>query len=543
MRIWLVAIAALLLTGCGLAGGQSPRGTPTLTPPTTPTPSATRTAEPATPPPSPDMARLIAQEKTRQQASGFTVKAEVTGSFDSVNEHWVAIYRPTATPAEYTERLVIYERRGLGLVPLLTEQAHDFYPYVMEGSAFRAGGTEDQPVLTDINGDGLKELPLGYSRTGGNAWQDHWLRIYTVRQGAPVEVPVILPITGLPGIDTDGNGTAAVASGLVDLDGDGVYEVLASDASWELHEPFGHADSPGGSFVLAWDGLRYTNASTRFLAYYNRRIAEDEASLSNCDWHRRDGGESAVDDCLMGAAISMVLDYGHSGRGQAGWTRYREVVRNVNSQRWRDALPGLESDLERSVPPELGANTTPIPTPTPFPGINVLPSYPAPVVAYSQMSRAPFVLMPSQSLTPQTRWQWDLVLKAAAVWEQATDTKLFYPDDGTSWTEAQYSPPPSYPIVAVYFGEGEPCIPGGGSPPRGYEPGALGGLCIAQSWCPLMDTIRSLGFVLGLAEAPLTRQGIMGGLAKSTCPDVDAIGKEISLEEIETVRLLHGPEP
>ena len=150
-----------------------------------------------------------------------------------------------------------------------------------------------------------------------------------------------LPATGLLGGDYDDDGTSAVSRELRDLDGDGVMEIIATDAAWELHG-FCHACSPGGRFVLALDGTQYVDASSDYQQFFDERIAELEDLLSDADSESR----------RVSLAISIALAYGHSGRADAAWSRFAEITSTLTSDCWTELVPEVEADLRLSVPPD-----------------------------------------------------------------------------------------------------------------------------------------------------------------------------------------------
>ena len=309
-----------------LAQAQTQPPAPTSTPSATPTPTPTHPL---------DLAELIAQEKARQEALGWTLDCpdstpktrEIIGTFDHVNDHWIAILCESGSTEPLRDRLVIYERQVSGLVPLL-----DFVDARI--SELFLG------PLADVQGDGLNDLPLA-EYIYCNDISCNKLRIYDVQNHKAIEIPVALPVTGLVGIDHWGDGTSAVPEDLEDLNGDGKQEIVAVDVQWVIHG-FCHACSPYASYVLNWDGQGYVNASreARFQGYFDDEIAQYEGYLSN----------ETRDDYRMSRAISILLLYGHSGRASQGWARFYEIVAGLKAQCWKDMLPILEADLELSVP-------------------------------------------------------------------------------------------------------------------------------------------------------------------------------------------------
>jgi hypothetical protein len=313
-----------------LAEAETPPWTPTPTATPTPTPTPTATATPTL-----TLEELIAQEKARQEALGWTVDCsdytpktrEITGTFDHVNDHWIAIFCESGSTWPFRDRLVIYERQGSSLVALFDDA----------GSPIRNLSMEP---LTDVQGDGLNDLAVRESR-GCNFTACTKLRVYTAQNHGVLEIPVELPITGLGGTNPFGDATSAVPETLEDLNGDGIQEIVAVDGQWELHG-FAHYLSPYPVYVLSWDGQQYVNASrdAQFRGYFDDQIAERESELS----------VQTPDEYRMSRAVWILLLYGHGGRASQGWARFYDITAQLTTQCWRDAVPAFEDEAEISVP-------------------------------------------------------------------------------------------------------------------------------------------------------------------------------------------------
>jgi hypothetical protein len=142
-------------------------------------------------------------------------------------------------------------------------------------------------VFTDVNGDGAPDIVYSDS-FGGTGWLNHSTRAVTINDDGsvrPIEFELPIPQSS--------------PSGPEDIDGDGVYEWWAIDASWEL-AGFCHACSPASQFVLAWNGEKYADASARFAdAIIERSRWEASAELPvTC-------GEQ---DAYLATLISRFLD-------------------------------------------------------------------------------------------------------------------------------------------------------------------------------------------------------------------------------------------
>jgi len=276
----------------------------------------------------PDFSDLIDAEKSARLESGWSLNCpdadpvgELIGSLDNEHDHWIANYCKVPAPPLPQDLLVLYEQQGAKLVPLLTIESPEI------------GRLSLSDRLVDMEGNGTKDLVLTNWK-GCNGVSCFRLQMYKVADHEVSEIPITLPVTGL------GSGTSVVPVEFEDVDLDGIQEVIATDFQWELHG-FCHACSPYASYVLAWDGSRYTNASRepRFRDYFEGEIGKHDLA-----------GTSTDDELRMGNAIAVVLLYGHSGRASDGWTLLAEATQRLSSRCWIDALPLIEADLELSVP-------------------------------------------------------------------------------------------------------------------------------------------------------------------------------------------------
>jgi hypothetical protein len=92
------------------------------------------------------------------------------------------------------------------------------------------------------------------------------------------------------------------------LNGDGVYEWTAIDASWE-QSLFCHGCSPASESVLAWNGTEYVDASTRFgdAIVATRSDPPDPPAGSAC----------IMQDQFLSDLVGRYLDYWNAGRGSS----------------------------------------------------------------------------------------------------------------------------------------------------------------------------------------------------------------------------------
>ena len=108
----------------------------------------------------------------------------------------------------------------------------------------------NEASFRDLNGDG--SLEVVYRSTSGNFWMSAAeLGVSILPDNATKDLRFELPLDRASPREPE------------DLDQDGVFEWWVSDASWESRS-FSHVSSPGSSFVLAWNGEAYVDASAAF---------------------------------------------------------------------------------------------------------------------------------------------------------------------------------------------------------------------------------------------------------------------------------------
>lgn len=146
----------------------------------------------------------------------------------------------------------------------------------------------------DINGDGHPEVVYN-SANGSNGWTTGGTFAATVMpDGTVQDVHFSLPIAkSAPGKP-------------VDLNGDGVYEWTAVDASWELQQAFCHACSPSSEFILAWNGTEYADASAKFGAAIIATRSDPAPPPPSAPCQTQDD--------YLSAMVGRYLDYWNAGR-------------------------------------------------------------------------------------------------------------------------------------------------------------------------------------------------------------------------------------
>ena len=236
-------------------------------------------------------------------AGGLRLKEALEASLDGTAHQLAAIFqreKPKAPNEAFEIRIIESDGRASKTIFRRT----DFF------FSFTLAGEPNKLNATDINGDGLKEV-IVQSSSGGNCWSCNPTEIYQVRNHK-AELLAAAPIQKL-----------------ADLNGDGVQELLVTDARWESYDDLSHAASPGAAIVYAWRNGKYVYASRDFADFYRGEISKLRASI--------DAARSQItpdeysDEAYVGLSISLALTYAHLGEFDRG-LREMEVLLSSNAK-------------------------------------------------------------------------------------------------------------------------------------------------------------------------------------------------------------------
>ena len=227
------------------------------------------------------------------------------GSLDGSSQHLAAIFQ-RETPKEASEsfefRILESDAGGSKTIFRRTE----FY------FSFPSGAEIAKLNLTDINGDGTKEVII-HSSSGGNCWSCNPTEIYSVRNHTAQLI------------------AAAPIQKIADLNGDGVAELLVTDARWEVYDDLSHAAAPSATMVYAWKGGRYVYAPQDFQAYYATEI--ERLRLSLAEAKAEITADDFSDESYVGRAIALAITLAHKGDVDRGMKELEALMNsNVRSQ-------------------------------------------------------------------------------------------------------------------------------------------------------------------------------------------------------------------
>jgi hypothetical protein len=123
---------------------------------------------------------------------------------------------------------------------------------------------------------------------------------------------------------------AAPIQKLIDLNGDGVLELLVTDARWESYDELSHAASPGAVMVYAWRNSRYVYSARDFLEFYKGEIDRIRASVEDSKTQIT-AAEEYSDEVYVGLAIALAITYTHMGESDQG-LKEMETLLSANSK-------------------------------------------------------------------------------------------------------------------------------------------------------------------------------------------------------------------
>jgi len=245
-----------------------------------------------------DIRAIFEKEVVANLKEGYSVKDTIFESLDGKNQHVIAIIHWEAQNGlDRQDSIIVYELRGekcaeiFKSVELNFELGND-----LKGDCIRA---------EDINQDNLKEFIVTRSQ-GGNCWTCASLRVFQVKDHRCIEFFTNLPET-------------QVIYGIIDLNEDGIKELIVLDAEWEVESGLCHACSPSVDIIYTWKKNRYKKASVEFPFYYDERIKE---LVSKIEESVRDGSL----EYYIGRSMSAFFNYLEKGEREKGWEVFENYL-------------------------------------------------------------------------------------------------------------------------------------------------------------------------------------------------------------------------
>ncbi|MFY9608044.1 MAG: VCBS repeat-containing protein [Blastocatellia bacterium] len=253
-------------------------------------------------PSTPRVSAEFQPEVSQLAATGLQLKEAVEASLDGHSKHLAAIFERTGSK-DLLQRFEfrIFESDGQATKTIFRRAEFVF--------SFGANGSSKLNA-TDINGDGLKEI-IVQSSSGGNCWSCNPTEIYRV-SNHKAELIAAAPIRRI-----------------ADLNGDGIVELLTTDARWESYGDLSHAASPFAVMIYAWKDGKYVYASRDFAVFYKEEI--DRLRTSVEEGKADINADDFSDEGYIGSALSLAITYAHAGEIELG-IKELETLLNSNAK-------------------------------------------------------------------------------------------------------------------------------------------------------------------------------------------------------------------
>lgn len=230
--------------------------------------------------------------------TGLKLKEAVEASLDGSAHHLAAIFqrdKPAAPNEAFEVRIIESDGRACKTI---FRRADFFF-------SFNIASEPNKLNATDINGDGLKEI-IVQSSSGGNCWSCNPTEIYQLRNHKVVLIG------------------AGPIQKIVDLNGDGVSELLVTDARWESYDDLSHAASPGAVMVYAWRNGKYIYAARDFAAFYKGELGRLSALIEEAQSHIT--ADEYSDESYIGLAIGLAITCAHMGKLEQGFEEMEALL-------------------------------------------------------------------------------------------------------------------------------------------------------------------------------------------------------------------------
>ncbi len=235
-------------------------------------------------------------------SEGLRLKEALGADLEAGTHHLAAIFQNTKKKEafqEYEFRIIESDGRA---AKTIYRRAEFFYSFDLDDAeANKLNGT-------DINGDGIKEI-IVQSSSGGNCWSCNPTEIYQVKNHKAELI------------------AAGPVQKIVDLNKDGVQELVITDARWEAYDDFSHASAPGAFIIYTWRNGKYVYASRDFPDYYKTEI---ERLRKEIEQAKADiTADELSDESYTGLAVSLAITYAHAGDVERG-LKELETLLNSN---------------------------------------------------------------------------------------------------------------------------------------------------------------------------------------------------------------------
>lgn len=259
---------------------------------------------------------ILEIEKLNQQTSkdeGIEYKLEEMGSFKIDDQFYaMAIFEGT-----YGDVLKIYQLENSYLVNLSMPDFRGFIRHKLRS-------------IKDINNDNSPEVIIN-SSTGGNCSSCNKIIILEIKNKEVKSIKINIP-------------NRIILRDIIDLNNNGLWEIVGTDSHWEFYKNVCHACSPSVEIIVGWEDGDYRIISSRFPDYYDKNIKMIKERLE----------KPFNEQYYFGDLVSLFLNYLMKGENEKGLEEFRKYADSFNfkSLVLKEEIQRIENNLEEWIEEE-----------------------------------------------------------------------------------------------------------------------------------------------------------------------------------------------
>jgi len=191
--------------------------------------------------------------------------------------------------------------------------------------------------IKDIDKNGTPEIVLELS-TGGNCWQCTWIEILKIKNKKVEKVRIDYPERWME--------KWIIPERLIDLDNDGIEEIIALDTRWEFYKDVCHACSPAVDVIFSLKDGVYRISSRKFPNFYEDKIKSLEKILEE-NLHQK--YSTSNEAYYFGNLISLLLNYIFKGEKEKGLLEFQKYADKYNfeSKTLKEEIENIKTNLNR----------------------------------------------------------------------------------------------------------------------------------------------------------------------------------------------------
>lgn len=161
----------------------------------------------------------------------------------------------------------------------------------------------------DINHDGIKDI-IVFTASGGNCFCCEKIEIYNIKDDRLIKAF---------------KNRFGCINNIIDLDNDGIYEIILFDDRFEFLDDLCRACSPSVEYVYQWKGKKYINTSVQFPNFYDKTIGNLTEDVKS-DYNSRTYLDDDYQGYYLGKVITLLLNYDAKGEREKGIMTYKKYA-------------------------------------------------------------------------------------------------------------------------------------------------------------------------------------------------------------------------